>query len=147
MNKISIKGLDKAVVLASLYNRSKPLGLGYLQATPGDMPLEEARSLLEKRTYFDYLNGRIMKIDLKDDELDPWLYDRDLGPGAAQSVIDALRSNEAPPKNEEDLSKGLDDTIANAKPSTMSGNVMTLGIGDPELLEALESRREVFKKD
>jgi hypothetical protein len=31
---IDISKLDKAAVLAALYNNSKPQGLGFLQATP-----------------------------------------------------------------------------------------------------------------
>ena len=37
--------------------------------------------------YFDYLNGRVMKIDLSEDMLDPWLYDRDNGEGAAARAL------------------------------------------------------------
>lgn len=33
---INIKGLNKAKVLAALYNASKPLGLGILQYDPKD---------------------------------------------------------------------------------------------------------------
>jgi len=54
------------------------------------MTTEEAASLLESHTYFDYLKGRVMKVDLSGDELDPWLYDRDNGHGAAKRVIDSL---------------------------------------------------------
>ncbi len=54
-------------------------------------PQEGARTLLKSHTYFDYLAGRVMKIDLSGDELDPRLYDRDLGQGAAERTIDALR--------------------------------------------------------
>ena len=38
--KIDISGLDKADVLAALYNNSRPLGLGFLHATPEDMTHE-----------------------------------------------------------------------------------------------------------
>lgn len=45
-------------------------------------------------TYFDYLYGRVMKVDLSsDDGFEERLYDRDNGKGAAQKVIDALRTN------------------------------------------------------
>ena len=36
-NELDIKGIDKAELLAGLYNRSKPLGLGFLQASAGDV--------------------------------------------------------------------------------------------------------------
>ena len=92
---ISIKGLDKAVVLAALYNGSKQQGMGMLQ-TRGrtEMTVEEAREELKRDSYFDYLHGRVMKISMKSDELNTSLYDRDNGPEAAEKIITQLR-NEA----------------------------------------------------
>jgi len=89
---ISIAGLDKAAVLAALYDNAKPLGLGFLHFTPEPMTLDEAREILSKQKYFDYLKGRVMKVSLDGDELRPHLYDRDNGHGAAASVIEQLRS-------------------------------------------------------
>ena len=90
---IDITGIDKAKLLVALYNASKQQGLGFLA---GHQPLteDEAREMLEKTTYFDYLHGRVMKVDLEGDELNPWLYDRDNGEGAAQRAIDTLRQGE-----------------------------------------------------
>lgn len=90
--KISLEGLNKADVLAALYNSSKPQGLGFLQFENKPMTREEAEELLKKWTYFDYLKGRVMKVDLSKDDLDPWDYDRDNGPGAARRAIDELRA-------------------------------------------------------
>jgi len=80
---INLKGKDKAAVLMHLYNASKPLGLGFLHYNPAPMILHEEKELLKQGTYFDYLIGRVMKIELGGDELDPWGYDRDNGQGAA----------------------------------------------------------------
>lgn len=89
---VDIKGLNKAEVLAALYNNSKPLGLGFLHFDPMDMTVAEAEEILNQTTYFDYLKGRVMKVDLSsDDSFEEWLYDRDNGKGAAQRVIDLLR--------------------------------------------------------
>lgn len=89
---VDIKGLNKAEVLAALYNNSKPLGLGFLHFDPMDMTVAEAEEILNQTTYFDYLKGRVMKVDLSsDDSFEEWLYDRDNGKGAAQRVIDSLR--------------------------------------------------------
>ena len=55
MSEISLIGLDKAAVLAALYNASKPVGMGFARYDPTPMTLEEARALLERDTYFDYL--------------------------------------------------------------------------------------------
>ena len=81
--KIDISRKDKAQVLAALYNASRPIGLGFLQYDPTPMTVEEARELLKQTTYFDYLKGRVMKVDLSGDELETRLYDRDNGDGAA----------------------------------------------------------------
>ena len=42
---ISLVGLDKAKILAALYNASRPLGMGFMQYDPAPMATEEARDL------------------------------------------------------------------------------------------------------
>lgn len=89
-NDINIEGLDKAEVLAALYNASHPLGLGFLHARPEPMTKEEAAEALKSQTYFDYLYGRVMKVDLSGDTLRVGLYDRDHGDGAAAKALAPL---------------------------------------------------------
>lgn len=98
-DKISIAGLDKADVLRCLYDRARPLGLGFLNYTPEPMTHDEAAAIFKAYTehfptyiHFDYVKGRVMKVNLTGDEFDPWGYDRDNGEGAAAAVIAALRS-------------------------------------------------------
>lgn len=91
MATISLSGLDKAEVLAALYNAAKPQGLGFLHYNPSPMTVEEARQHLAGSTYFDYLQGRVMKVNLSGDELESRSYDRDNGEGTAERVINALR--------------------------------------------------------
>lgn len=89
---VDTRGLSKADVLAALYNNSKPIGLGLLQFDPKEMMVTEAEELLKQTTYFDYLKGRVMKVDLSSsDGFEEWLYDRDNGNGAAQRAIDSLK--------------------------------------------------------
>ncbi|MBI2097172.1 MAG: hypothetical protein HYT40_03445, partial [Candidatus Sungbacteria bacterium] len=89
---ISLKGLNKADVLAALYNASKPLAMGFMHYDPKPMTRQQAEALLKHQTDFDYLQGRVMKVDLSEDDFfDPRLYDRDNGQGAAEKVIEALR--------------------------------------------------------
>lgn len=89
---VNIEGLNKAEVLRDLYNASKVRGLGFFEATGVPMETTEAEELLKHTTDFDYLYGKVMKIDLASDvEFKEWLYDRDNGEGAAQRVIDRLR--------------------------------------------------------
>lgn len=101
---INIKGLDKAEVLAALYNSSRPLGMGYLHFDPTPMTKDQAQEFLDgtgetsepiqpnwrKDQHFDYLKGRVMKVDLSGDELHDGLYDRDNGTGAAYSALRPL---------------------------------------------------------
>lgn len=87
---MDISGKSKAKILAGLYNNSKPLGMGITQFSPKEMGEDEAEKLLKERTYFDYLNGRVMKVDLSTDEIRTDSYNRDNGPGEAERVINAL---------------------------------------------------------
>ena len=67
------------------------------------MTTREAQALIDEQAnrnpgepspqiYFDYVKGRVMKVDLSGDEFSPRLYDRDNGQGAAEGVINALRA-------------------------------------------------------
>lgn len=94
---ISIKDMNKAEVLAKLYNASKPLGMGILHFTPEVMTLAEAQAHIDSGPrgifnanplYFDYLKGRVMKVNLSGDEFNPALYDRYHGRGAAALAIE-----------------------------------------------------------
>lgn len=85
---MDIAKLDKAAVLAALYNNSRPLGMGILHYDPAPMTVKAAREILEGgQTYFDYLKGRVMKVDLSGDFLCTDLYDRDNGQGAAERAL------------------------------------------------------------
>ena len=66
METIDISKLDKAEVLAALYNASKQQGMGFLNPR-GREPLSkaEASELLKERTYFEYLAGRVMKVRIE----------------------------------------------------------------------------------
>jgi hypothetical protein len=91
--QISILGLDKAEVLQALFNASKQQGMGFMDKTGAvPMSLDEARQELKSNTYgrFDYLRGRVMKIDLSGDSFNPRLYDRDNGQGAAARALKPL---------------------------------------------------------
>jgi len=102
MSTVNTTGIDRAALLAALYDRAQPQGTGFLHFNPAPMTLEEAQQLLDENTqewprnsgkqvcYFDYLKGRVMKIDVLREELDPRLYDRDNGQGAVQGVVNQL---------------------------------------------------------
>lgn len=90
---MNISNLPKAKVLAALYNGSKHQGMGFLQATGKTMTEAEAQQILEEsgtHLYFDYLYGKVMKIDLSQSDLDTRLYNRDNGEGAAERILENL---------------------------------------------------------
>ena len=91
---VSIAGLDKAQVLKAAHNASKAQGMGFLHFKKGGLSIEECETVLAQGHYVDYLQGRVMKISLKTDEVDPWGYDRDNGEGAFQRVVTALRESQ-----------------------------------------------------
>lgn len=92
---VTIAGLDKAAVLATLYNASQPVGLGLLHPRANtDMTVGQAAVILAAHPdhlYFDYLQGRVMKVDISGDAIDPHNYDRDHYPGACAAAIKTLR--------------------------------------------------------
>ena len=55
------------------------------------MSREQAAAHLEQHDNWDYLDGRLLKLSLRDDSFDPWGYDRDNGAGLAARVIAHLR--------------------------------------------------------
>lgn len=91
MEEINFKemGLDRYEVLCALYNKSKPLGLGMLFFTPGQLSLEEAHEQLDGYDYADYVKGRVIKAKLPEgaESFSPRLYDRDNGEGAALAAL------------------------------------------------------------
>lgn len=97
MSDINIKGLDKAELLQALHAASRPLGMGWLHEK-GDLTIEEARQMIAaagKYLYFDYVTGRVMKVDLSGDTMSGRMYDRDNGEGACAAVVAKLRAKTA----------------------------------------------------
>jgi hypothetical protein len=96
---IDISGLDKAELLAALYNRAAPQGLGFLHYNPEPMTAEQAQQEIDRREGawkfdFDYLNGRSMKVDITGDTIcdnDARLFDRDNGTGACEGAVRSVR--------------------------------------------------------
>ena len=98
---VNIKGLQKYEVLKALYDNAIPIlsgGFGYL-GTLGvqlfqNMKLtkEQAKEEIEQSNdlYFDYVQGKSLKIDLSTDEFDSHNYDRDYGEGKAKEIISNL---------------------------------------------------------
>lgn len=114
---ISIEGLEKADVLAVLYNAACPCGMGFLQTehSPAIMRREDATAVIEGRgddsqqligtlgirvtrlghhnLRFGYVFGRPLKVDLSRDAFDERTYDHYHGAGHAAAAIAELRAS------------------------------------------------------
>lgn len=90
---VQFYGLTREQVLCALYNASKPQGLGILHYDPMPLKIDEAKNVLSKSEYVDYLKGRVIKANLTKDakEFDSRLYDRDNGPAAAKAAIERYK--------------------------------------------------------
>lgn len=88
---ICIKGLPKDMLLMTLFNHSHQQGMGCLDPLGGHpMTIATAASDVAKSSphlYFDYVHGRVLKVDLSGDYLDDRLYDRDNYQGATRDAI------------------------------------------------------------
>jgi hypothetical protein len=89
VSTINIAGLNKAEVLIALFHGSQKIRLGRVVS---GLSMEKAESLLQGDCYFDYLDGFVMKVDLSSDEVETWLYDRDLCAGAFEAAISHLQA-------------------------------------------------------
>lgn len=87
LNKIDISKLDKAKVLQVLYKRASHQGFGYVVDTVDSLSYEQAQKLLKFTTKFEYLGGRLLKIDLAENTLDTFFYNQSNGAEAAEKAI------------------------------------------------------------
>lgn len=148
--KINLKGLNKADVLAALYNASKPQGMGFMQYDPRPMTREQAQILLDEgQTDFDYLIGRVMKIKLSGNELDPQGYDRDNGRGTAERAISSLRSTGKPisnaiqeihKSNTKDAARNVKSRLNKKSHYEQRGNMGVLELGLDDVSDILNER-------
>ena len=70
------------------WKSSREQGLSYLGRKSEEETKKDVISLLDKgNNYFEYLNGKVMKLDLSDlSKVDTWGYNRDNGSGALEKV-------------------------------------------------------------
>lgn len=94
--------IEPELLFMALYNNSKQQGMGLLDRN-GRIPItiDQAKELLERvkpfkgERYFDYVNGRVMKISIGGKVINTWGYDRDNGEDAVRSVITEIRAKKA----------------------------------------------------
>lgn len=83
---INIEGLEKAEVLAVLYNAAKAQ-----QGPYNGIDAATAQKWLDYGMYVDEMNGRILQVDLTQDSFDETFYDAANGSGMAQRALNTLR--------------------------------------------------------
>ena len=97
--KVNVAGLDKRELILALWAKSKtakffesPWSVASGIQAPINCNEDELDKVLQHpEMYADYLSGRVMKTRFKGDEVDPWGYDRENGPGAMQAVVNEMR--------------------------------------------------------
>jgi hypothetical protein len=79
--------LPKWLVLMTLFNGAMSPGLGAMHRENKKMDEELARELLGTATYFDYLGGRVLKVEMGFKTLATTLYNRDNGKNRAEDLL------------------------------------------------------------
>lgn len=99
--KLSIAGLSKALVLKSLYDRACGHGRTFEELPPElrlfpmrkPMDINVAQRKIDeyrsegRKLWFDYVDGKLIKTNISEDEIDATSYDNSHGPGAANDAI------------------------------------------------------------
>lgn len=107
---MDISGLSKEEVFAALYNAAISRGLGFLHYDPKPISAEEAEEIMtffgddNRRIFgslgpeyndglcFDYVYGRVLKVDLTFDDVAVYAYNEANGEGVAERAIWHLRT-------------------------------------------------------
>jgi hypothetical protein len=89
-DSVDISGLNKSRLLFALWNNSGVASV--FKNAPFMAPsLNMAKADEAVLGYIDYFCGRCIKSDLSGDSVNPYLYDRDMGPGAFAKVVAQMR--------------------------------------------------------
>lgn len=91
---LSIRDLDKPTLLRALWESSKVAAF-YGGGTGPEYDMTTVQETLQNGS-IDYYCGRAIKMDLRRDVVDPYLYDRSSPKRTAQSVIESVRKGEFP---------------------------------------------------
>lgn len=101
---MDVTGIDKAKLLAALYEETRPVGLGVLHDKGGMTPEEAAEIIAHMAPrsapmalHFDYVAGRPIKVSIVDNPDGTttlhraYLFDRDAGRGACERAVEWAR--------------------------------------------------------
>jgi hypothetical protein len=95
-NQIDISGLDKVKLLQALFDRAKPQENSFVYYHSNNkLGRAGAENVLRNgHGYVDHVAGKVMKVNISDDRLDPFLFNTHNGAGAAEQVIQNLRAEQ-----------------------------------------------------
>lgn len=96
MSVVDVSDLDLAQLLIALWENSSPASFFRYSTLPSPYKPSRENTLefLEKTKYIDYFEGRCIKIDFSDPtQVNPWLYNRDMGAGAFERIANKLRAS------------------------------------------------------
>ena len=92
---IDITGLPKHAVVAALWNAARAQSVFDHKSAMSESRAREVAAFMESKLpsdRLDWVDGRVLKVDLRYDSFDPVFYDRDNGgEGAAARAIERLR--------------------------------------------------------
>ena len=98
MPDVNIKGINKIHLLKEMWIKSLETNkynniFGLTAALQSNSEFDEklAKETLNRSTYVDYFQGAMIKTDFKGDTIDSYLYDRDIGSGALQRIVDDIK--------------------------------------------------------
>ena len=87
---VNIKGIDKVQLLEELWTAQKVAS--WFSFHPVQVPLfDRVKAQEAVKEEIDYFQGRAIKLNLSNDSIDPWVYDRDAGQGTFKKIVDQLR--------------------------------------------------------
>jgi hypothetical protein len=86
---MDISGLDKIKLLNALWENMVPASFFTMMGLPSP-GFDEKKAEEAVKGYIDYFCGRAIKMDLSQDKVDPWLYNRDTKT-PAEEVVKKLR--------------------------------------------------------
>lgn len=85
--------LPAYLALKALYDIASPQGMGFLSFNPGPLPVEDAREMMAKTEFVDYLLGRPIKVKFNG-TLDLRFFSRDT-PGGDNALRQAAAQYQA----------------------------------------------------
>ena len=94
INMVNIEGINKEVLLESLWNNSKPIPFyRKYKVSPPNFDINKAMKQVKEDGFADFILGRLIKINIQNNIVNPELYNENNGPGKLQHIIKNLKKN------------------------------------------------------